>query len=114
MNARREPSGDQRGAVSRFGPVVNRRGSPPAALTIQIFERYSSFSSESVVTTKATVRPSGEICGSLTKRMRVRSCGTMARGVGMGRMIRQRPRLDKRRGGDLSSACRHASRYVAH
>src|SRR5258705_322143 len=48
-NARGEPWGDQGGAVSRLGPVVKRRGSPPAALTIQIFEKYSSFSSESVV-----------------------------------------------------------------
>ncbi len=61
------------------------------------------------MTTKATSRPSGEICGSLTKRMRVRSCGTIARGVGMGRMIRQGPHLDKRRSPAVSSG-RHGAR----
>jgi len=33
------------------------------------------------VTTNATVRPSGDTWASLTKRMRVRSAGTMPRGV---------------------------------
>ena len=113
MKARRVPSGDQRGAVSRRGPVVKRRGSPPAALTTQMFERYSSFSSDSVVSTKAMVRPSGETWGSPTKRMRVRSCGTMARGVGMGRMIRQWPLLDKRRARAVWSGCRNESRSRA-
>src|SRR5262245_13653067 len=80
--ASREPSGDQRGAVSRLRPVVKRRGSPPAVSTTQMLDRYSSRSSESVVTTKATSRPSGESCGSLTNRIRVISCGVMARRLG--------------------------------
>ena len=42
----------------------------------------SSWSSESVVTTKATRRPSGESCGSLINRIRVISCGVMARRLG--------------------------------
>src|SRR5262245_46529187 len=73
------PSGDQRGAVSRPGPVVKRRGSPPVLSTVQMLERYSSRSSESVVTTNATRRPSGETRGSLTQRMRVMSAGVIAR-----------------------------------
>src|SRR5262245_28249690 len=73
------PSGDQWGAVSRPGPVVKRRGSPPALSTVQMLERYSSRSSESIVTTNATRRPSGETRGSLTQRMRVMSAGVMAR-----------------------------------
>ena len=77
--ASQAPSGDQRGAVSRPGPVVKRRGSPPAVSTTQMLERYSSRSSESTVTTKATRRPSGEMRGSLTQRMRVMSAGVMAR-----------------------------------
>src|SRR5262249_17027035 len=80
--ASREPSGDQRGAVSRLGPVVKRRGSPPDVSTTQTLDRYSSWSSESVVTTKATRSPSGESCGSLTNRIRVISCGVMARRLG--------------------------------
>ena len=47
----------------------NSRGSPPAVSTIQMLERYWSLSSESMVRTNATRCPSGEICGSLTKRM---------------------------------------------
>ena len=66
------------------------------------------------MTTNATRRPSGEIRGSLTKRMRVRSCGTIARGMGMGRMIRQRPRLDKRRGRAVSSGRYGARRSDPH
>ena len=77
--ASRAPSGDQRGAVSRLGPVVKRRGSPPVVSTTQMLERYSSWSSESLVTTKATRRPSGESWGSLLNRICVISCGVMAR-----------------------------------
>src|SRR6185436_17618197 len=45
-------------------------------------DRYSSRTSESVVTTKATRRPSGCIWGSLTERIRRRSSGTIGRPAG--------------------------------
>jgi hypothetical protein len=79
-NASRVPSGDQRGAVSRPGPVVKRRGGAPfEASTIQMLDRYSSRSWESVVSTKATRRPSGEIRGSETKRIFRMSSGRIGR-----------------------------------
>src|SRR5262249_49625545 len=80
-NARRRPGGGQRGAGCRLGPAGNRRGVPPGVATIQICERYSSFSSESVVKTKATRRPFGEIWGSLTQAIRVMSWGFIGRGA---------------------------------
>jgi hypothetical protein len=78
--ARRVPSGDQRGAVSRPGPAVKLRGGPPPVIsTVQMIERYSSFSCDSVVTTKATLRPSGAMRGSETKRILRMSSGRIGR-----------------------------------
>src|SRR5262249_9084051 len=100
------PSGDQRGAVSRLGPWVKRRGALPSVPAIHTLERYSSRSSESVVTTKATRRSSGEIWGSVIQRIRVMSCGSKGwRAVGgvsgsgaMLPMLPDRPARVKRAG----------------
>ena len=63
-NARWRPSGDHRGEASA-SPVVSSRGFPsPEAGTVQILDRFSSESLSAVVTTYATVAPSGLSCGS--------------------------------------------------
>src|SRR6185295_824521 len=67
------PSGLQRGELSLSELKVICRSLLPSILTIQMCELDLSSLASVVPTTYATHWPSGEICGSLTLRKRVRS-----------------------------------------
>src|SRR5262245_47916302 len=63
-NARRPPSGDQRGEPSLRAPVVRARCSPPALGTSHRLPRQRSSLSSAQRRTYTIRSPSGEICGS--------------------------------------------------
>src|SRR5262245_57428119 len=63
-NARRPPSGDQRGEPSLRAPVVRARCSPPALGTSHRLPRQRSDLSSAQRRTYTIRSPSGEICGS--------------------------------------------------
>ncbi len=62
-------SGDQRGQVSAFGPLVNGRASPPVVSTIQIRPRCLGLSGTHSQTTNAAHLPSGEMTVSVAWRI---------------------------------------------
>src|SRR6266700_4572 len=64
-NNNRLLSGDHAGLYVLAGPAVKRFASPPVLGTTQMEERYSCLRSSIVVTTKATLWPSGEMRGLL-------------------------------------------------
>src|ERR1700737_4517663 len=81
--ASEEPSGDHRGEVFEAPPVANARArAAPFDRTSQICELRRSPAGIGVSTTKATMLPSGEICGSRTCLMLTRSMGSKGLGSG--------------------------------
>ena len=66
VNARRRPSGDQRGDASRVPEVSGRGAWLPSALAIQMFVSYYP-SSRRPSLARMRLRPSGEIWGSATQ-----------------------------------------------
>jgi hypothetical protein len=72
------PSCDQRGLELEKAGEVRRTGSPPAVGTIQTSECRSFSPSFTVVTVKATCRPSGDMAGEDTVWRRYQSWGVKA------------------------------------
>ena len=69
VNARRVPSGDQRGAESCAVPdVICAGASVPSDETSQIAPQYPSRLGFAILTAYAMRPPSGEICASVRKR----------------------------------------------
>lgn len=71
----RAPSGDQRGAWSFHGPVVNARRWLPSEETSQRLDQAAPFSRSFHRSTYTTQPPLAEICGSTAERQVHRSAG---------------------------------------
>ena len=79
--AMRLPSGDQRGLVSPFSPLVTWIRLPPSASTLQMWARVPFSSQSASRRTKSSRVPSGEMRGSPSVGTSIRSTMVIGRGA---------------------------------